>query len=370
MEGTGRQRQLLQSAESLATEIRSIPLHSPGASTFTKLIELSRITRRFFESTDALPNAEAKQMWLQRGTWLKEEVAGLVQERIYSSDEQTQWMNLVELMFAGAEAYDMALRGKAEAELSCQAANEQITQLQATVAELTQKLSSGVPLPLTNLSPASGPSGTASSSSLPSPQSSDEIIALRSRTRVLQEEVLRLQSESHAQSQQLSSLSIERDALRTRVAQLQDESQSLMDLAEERLVVINSLMLAQEAGSRTAAEHQRLQQHCKTLSSNLEANALVIEKLIGLNTELMDGANLATWSRLNGNKNPAEVMTATPIEKHGQGAEKPHAVPLSSSSSAAVQDPTPSLAAAFASFLSGPNTSLDTPPPPSSSHLK
>lgn len=39
-------------------------------------------------------------------------VAGLAQERIYSADQQQQWLNLILLLFAGAEACDRALREK------------------------------------------------------------------------------------------------------------------------------------------------------------------------------------------------------------------------------------------------------------------
>lgn len=39
-------------------------------------------------------------------------VAGLAQERIYSPDQQQYWLNLLLLLFAGAEACDRALREK------------------------------------------------------------------------------------------------------------------------------------------------------------------------------------------------------------------------------------------------------------------
>jgi hypothetical protein len=40
-------------------------------------------------------------------------VAALTEERIYSPDKPQYWQNLVQLMFAGADACDRALREKA-----------------------------------------------------------------------------------------------------------------------------------------------------------------------------------------------------------------------------------------------------------------
>ncbi|GIL62534.1 hypothetical protein Vafri_16747 [Volvox africanus] len=70
--------------------------------------------------------------------------------------------------------------------------------------------------------------------------------------------------------------------------------------ASSRMEVIQQLMERTETstsqGQAAAAELSRLQVHCRTLSVNLETNAKVIEKLVELNSELMDNLNTATAS--------------------------------------------------------------------------
>ncbi len=90
----------------------------------------------------------------------------------------------------------------------------------------------------------------------------------------------------------------ERDAARRRVDELQLENATLVTQSEGRMEVIRTMMLQAEGSSSQgvslARDNAQLQAHCKTLSANLETNAQVIEKLIELNSELMDSLNSTT----------------------------------------------------------------------------
>jgi hypothetical protein len=71
---SGRQRHLLQQAQALTAELRSLPL-DPAATrqSFPRMFELVRLTKRFIEATASMPVDETRAMWEQRGQWLQEE---------------------------------------------------------------------------------------------------------------------------------------------------------------------------------------------------------------------------------------------------------------------------------------------------------
>jgi hypothetical protein len=70
----GRQRALLQSAQSLVSELRALPLDSATTrGSYPRMFELVRFVKRYSEATAALPASEARAMWEQRGQWLQEE---------------------------------------------------------------------------------------------------------------------------------------------------------------------------------------------------------------------------------------------------------------------------------------------------------
>lgn len=71
---SGRQRHLLQQAQALTAELRSMPM-DPGAvrGSYPRMFDLVRLCKRFIESTAQLPQDETRAMWEQRGQWLQEE---------------------------------------------------------------------------------------------------------------------------------------------------------------------------------------------------------------------------------------------------------------------------------------------------------
>lgn len=72
---SGRQRNLLQQAQTLTAELRALPLDPQTTrQSYPRMFELVRLTKRFVEATAALPPDEAtRAMWEQRGQWLQEE---------------------------------------------------------------------------------------------------------------------------------------------------------------------------------------------------------------------------------------------------------------------------------------------------------
>jgi hypothetical protein len=71
---SGRQRQLLQQAQGLAAEIRSLPLDLASVEhSLPRLFELARYVKRFVDTTSCMPQDQTRVMWEQRGKWLQEE---------------------------------------------------------------------------------------------------------------------------------------------------------------------------------------------------------------------------------------------------------------------------------------------------------
>lgn len=71
---SGRQRHLLQQAQTLTAELRSMPMDPASTrSSYPRMFDLVRLVKRFIESTAMLPQDETRAMWEQRGQWLQEE---------------------------------------------------------------------------------------------------------------------------------------------------------------------------------------------------------------------------------------------------------------------------------------------------------
>ncbi|EFJ48920.1 hypothetical protein VOLCADRAFT_90230 [Volvox carteri f. nagariensis] len=262
---SGRQRSLLQNAQALVAELRALPLDpATTRASYPRMFELVRLVRRYGEATAALPADETRAMWEQRGQWLQEEVCGLAQERIYSPEQQQYWGNLLLLLFTGAEACDKALREKMELELSLQAHVRQVSELQDQLKGARAQAEQA-----------------AQRTSVP-PDVAEELLSLRSKVAVLGGELDKGRGELAAAQQQMQLLAAERDALRQQVELVRSELTSAQSTAASRLEVIQQLMQRTETsssqGQAAAAELSKLQ---------------VIEKLVELNSELMDNLNTA-----------------------------------------------------------------------------
>ncbi|GAX74534.1 hypothetical protein CEUSTIGMA_g1983.t1 [Chlamydomonas eustigma] len=245
-------------------------------------------SERFIDSVHSLPEDGTRAMWDQRGSWLREEVAALTEERIYSPEKSQYWQNLVKLMFAGADACDRALRDKVESEVGIQAMSANMKAMEARTLSLEAQLKM-----------------LEDQQHIPQ-HAAEEALQLRSKVTVLQQEVKGQLEQIQTLSRQIQTLSMDRDAAQKRIDELLAENAVLQQQSEGRMEVIRTMMLQAEGSSSQGVslihENNQLQAHCKNLSVNLETNAQVIEKLIELNAELMDNLNIATASAMRAQK--------------------------------------------------------------------
>jgi hypothetical protein len=66
-------------------------------------------------------------------------VAALAQERIYCADQKQHWLNLVLLLFSGADSCDKVLKQKAEVEMCCKALTDQVEGLHNKIKDLQEE---------------------------------------------------------------------------------------------------------------------------------------------------------------------------------------------------------------------------------------
>ncbi|KAG1678592.1 hypothetical protein FOA52_012599 [Chlamydomonas sp. UWO 241] len=213
-------------------------------------------------------------MWEQRGAWLQEEVAALAQERVHSPDLKRWGVNLLQLLFAGADACDRVLREKVESDVSLKAASEQVARLKTRCMQME----------------AAGVAAAAAANQ-------EEVLTLKSKAVVMAQELTKVTAQAQGLSQQVQLLIKERDTAQQRADEMHAQVLELQDESAGRLEVLQTMMADTEGRATTSSslshDNVQLQAQCKTLTLNLETNAAVITKLIDLNTELMDGLNAA-----------------------------------------------------------------------------
>eukprot|EP00775_Hariotina_reticulata_P004829 gene4829-5077_t len=96
---SGKQRQLLQQAQALSAELRSLPLDPSSLA----------------DATAALADGATKSMWEQRGSWLQEEISSLALERVQSGTPDQFGGNLLALLMAAAQVAEHAEQEQAQA---------------------------------------------------------------------------------------------------------------------------------------------------------------------------------------------------------------------------------------------------------------
>lgn len=348
---SGRQRQLLQQAQALAQELRALPLEQSATSrTYSKIFELVRLVKRFFETTAAIGDEQTKAMWHQRGVWLQEEVAALAAEKIHNSEQHVYWGNLGSLLFAGVDVCDRIAREKIEVEAA-------LREKYAEVAALQEKLEQQAKLQAEHMN------------SILSQRLTQETLELKSKLAVTQQDLQKKSTETRDLAQHLQLLTGEKDSLRNLVDDLQQEVNELKELSDRRLEVIQQLMVKHEErhtqGESALKENIELQQHCQTLSVNLESNARVIEKLIELNSEVMDKLNATAHK--NGSTHYA-VPPAPPVfaSSEPQGTHTVAIPPTSNGVHISIPHKPPSVPSGAPSHVQLPMPPTSTPfePPP------
>ncbi|MEW5309397.1 MAG: hypothetical protein WDW38_001290 [Sanguina aurantia] len=283
---SGRQRGLLQQAQSLAAELRSLPMDIDSTrNSYPRMFDLARLAKRFVEATSAMPHDQTRAMWEQRGQWLQEEVAALAQERVHSADQQQHWLNLVLLLFAAADACDSVLREKVELGLMLQDASARVQHLEGQLQQAQQQHAQQL-----SVQAASVPHHVA-----------EESLSLRAKLAVAAEQAGKRSQEAQTTAQQVQLLTAERERFQEQVDQMRVENAALQETADKRIEVIQQMMTKHESSSSKSehlfSDNVKLQAQCKSLSINLETNSQVITKLIELNSELMEALNRSTAAK-------------------------------------------------------------------------
>ncbi|GFH19458.1 uncharacterized protein HaLaN_16405 [Haematococcus lacustris] len=287
----GRLRNLYTQAQLLVAELRALPLDNNRES-FPRIIELVRLVKRLEDSahdltSDAADVLAQRAAWLQRATWLREDVASLAQERVHSPDTKQFFLNLLLLLYAGVDAMEGLAQQKPAAHLILQAELE--TALHASEQakqQLAQRLAAA------EAAQADVGEGLGQIRHVSVPRSLlEEALEARSKLVVAQQQLAAREGAGEDAGRRLQALKAEVEQLRVQVVELREENCSHQQLAEERLEVIRVLMERTEGQAASLSERAALASQVTNLQSSLEANASVVDKLIGLNTELMERHN-------------------------------------------------------------------------------
>ncbi|KAK9819656.1 hypothetical protein WJX72_000845 [[Myrmecia] bisecta] len=254
--------------------------HEAAPAALARILEFARLVRKLQCATAALQDAEQRAIWQQRGTWLHEELMALTAERLQAGDPADFWSNVVALVYLSVDSSEAVNSEKAELA-------EALRKEQAHAAALQERLASHQ---------------QASTSQKSEAASSAEMLELRTKLVVAQQEVQRRAGDSRDMLQRLQAALAERDNWKKQHAALQEEkARQQADFDRQAKVIAQLLARSNEATSdaqKVLAATADLRKHNHTLSVNLENHARVVEKLISLNTELMDVANARSFGHL------------------------------------------------------------------------
>ena len=209
----------------------------------------------------------AKGIWEQRTSWLHQELTALTTERLRDSG------SVVMMLYACADNTRAAEAEKAAAESEAEKRASELAAANARAAAAEERAVG-----------AAAAAGEAAESS-----ASREVLELRTKAVVQQQELQRRAADVRELQQRLQAVTRERDELigggGGGNATGSSDSGSSPSGAER------------VEHARAVAECQKLLEANHVLSVNLRQHAEVVEKLIGLNAELMDKANEARAER-------------------------------------------------------------------------
>ena len=271
-------RQLHNSAQEDAKALRSLELCAASEAEASRLIlSLASHIRRLQTAAASLPDAQ-RSMWDQRTGWAHQELTQLTSERL--RDPASGAPNpdaVVKLVYACADAVGAVDAGKASAEAALARETAARAAAEARAASLEES--------------ARGSEAAAESAS----QATRELLELRTKAVVQQQETQRRAQDLRDLQQRLQAVTRERDEMAAHVsrgtggggagggAQLAGDG---AQLAGETIGADSGRSLA-----ALTAERDKLLEANHVLSVNLRQHGEVVEKLIGLNGELMDRAN-------------------------------------------------------------------------------
>ena len=274
-------RQLHNSAQEDAKALRSLELGAASEADASRLIlSLASHIRRLQTAATSLPDAQ-RSMWDQRTGWAHQELTQLTSERLRDPASGAPDPDaVVRLVYACADAVGAVDAGKASAEAALARETTARVVAEARAASLEES--------------ARGSEAAAETAAA----ATRELLELRTKAVVQQQETQRRAQDLRDLQQRLQAVTRERDEMaahvsrgtgagagagggggnRTRDTAVDDDASPGETFGADRLAALT-------------AERDKLLEANHVLSVNLRQHGEVVEKLIGLNSELMDRAN-------------------------------------------------------------------------------
>ena len=262
-------RQLHNSAQEDAKALRALELGPASESEATSLVlSLASRIRQLQTAAASLPDAQ-RSMWDQRTGWAHQELTQLTSERV--RDHATGSIDpdaVVRIIYACADALAVVEAGKAAAEAAMATETSARTVAEARAAELEES--------------ARGSEAASEAASV----ATRELLELRTKAVVQQQETQRKTQDLRDLTQRLQAVTKERDEMAAHLSRGPGAVGTSGGGGDANTVVSASSDLAD-----ANAERDKLLEANHVLSVNLRQHGEVVEKLIGLNIELMDKAN-------------------------------------------------------------------------------
>lgn len=273
-------RQLHNSAQEDAKALRSLELGAASEADASRLIlSLASHIRRLQTAATSLPDAQ-RSMWDQRTGWAHQELTQLTSERLRDPASGAPDPDaVVRLVYACADAVGAVDAGKASAEAALARETDARVAAEARAASLEES--------------ARGSEAAAETAAA----ATRELLELRTKAVVQQQETQRRAQDLRDLQQRLQAVTRERDEMAahvsrgtgtgagagggggaSRVTNGDDDASPGETFGPDRLAALT-------------AERDKLLEANHVLSVNLRQHGEVVEKLIGLNSELMDRAN-------------------------------------------------------------------------------
>lgn len=262
-------RQLHNSAQEDAKALRALELGPASESEATSLVlSLASRIRQLQTAAASLPDAQ-RSMWDQRTGWAHQELTQLTSERV--RDHATGSIDpdaVVRIIYACADALAVVEAGKAAAEAAMATETGARTVAEARAAELEES--------------ARGSEAASEAASV----ATRELLELRTKAVVQQQETQRKTQDLRDLTQRLQAVTKERDEMAAHLSRGPGAVGTSGGGGDANTAVSASSDLAD-----AKAERDKLLEANHVLSVNLRQHGEVVEKLIGLNSELMDKAN-------------------------------------------------------------------------------
>eukprot|EP00271_Cylindrocystis_brebissonii_P013185 TRINITY_DN32818_c0_g1_i1.p1 TRINITY_DN32818_c0_g1~~TRINITY_DN32818_c0_g1_i1.p1 ORF type:complete len:532 (-),score=153.78 TRINITY_DN32818_c0_g1_i1:683-2278(-) len=267
---SARLREYYSQTQLLLSELQALGSESYGNERANaKHQQLARLAVLLRHGAEALTDKEARAIWEERASKLHNDLVAVTAVRLQREDQSVElfWAGCVHLLYAG-----VAIQLQQDAEVA--ALQEEMKAQQAEYAKLQAALQS-----LQEQREAAA----------------KENLELRMRAVVQQQDIQRREADTRDHHAEWQTAVRERDALLGERQKLVAEVSKTAQELERQAKVIGQLMERSEVSlkERNAAVEtlKQVDEEHHILQVNLHQHTLVVEKLIGLNTELMESAN-------------------------------------------------------------------------------